>query len=453
METSTELEKWLSKSEFLSRNDTAEDSWNPGFEIDRQVIVAQIGKFYHKVFLRPDDFVQRFYHQVYQLPIEDWHYHEQIDLYEGFCLIDIDIELRFQATLNYAQRNVEHLDRINQHIKQQFKHLLTDIVHQQIQQLGHGNWVEQGLLPVERQIAREVNEQLMVQNILPRAICKLKVRFDEFPNIHPGRDNVYLHVLKKNYQNIEQKNQTYFRQRALLKEQKLQHKQQQLEMLYQFADVERQKRAIEAENKLILLKDKEMQLAEELVIKKRLAAEKNRYKNELTEMELHGEMEIRQKQKARKRALEKQDLEENLKHQMELEALKQQAEIEKRTKQQEFQSLLHEKKTQAEIERYEKQQETWREAKLRIRKQQLAVEKKQKQLEEEAVEYFKKQQIEEQQKYPVMPFQKIEKFIGEDRSQDKAEMMRNEIELAVLEKQRLELELAIQEAKKNQLAE
>nr|WP_305907506.1 hypothetical protein [Methylomarinum sp. Ch1-1]MDP4520266.1 hypothetical protein [Methylomarinum sp. Ch1-1] len=50
-----------------------------------------------------------------------------------------------------------------------------------------------------------------------------------------------------------------------------------------------------------------------------------------------------------------------------------------------------------------------------------------------------------------MPFQKLEKFEDGDKMKRKSEALRNEIELSLLEKQRLELEMAIKEAQKNSM--
>ncbi len=450
-ETGTELEKWLAQSEWLPlQNDIrGDESWDPGFEIDRQVVVTQVGKVYQKVFLRPDNFVKRFYHQVFRLPVEDWQYQEEIDLFEGFCHVSVNIELRFQATLAYAQRNIEHLDSINHAIKRQIKTLLVDIVHQHLQQLGDGVWVEHGLQPIERKMATEINERLMMQHILPRAICHLQVRFDEFPGIQPGKDNVFLHVLKKNYQNREEKNRAFFQQKNRLHEQRLAHKRQQLEKVRQYAEIEREKRAIEAEMELLLLNEKEKKLADKLELKKKIHAEKARHKQALKELEIEYEVRLKQKQKTEKRQAESQDLAEALAHQAELMEKRQQAELDRQDRQQHYKALLHEKKVQAEIERYEKQQQTWREAKLRVHQEQLMLKQREKEIEAEVEEEFRRLQKLEQEKHIVMPFQKLDKFIGEDLSRQRTEALKEEAKLAVLEKQRLELDLAIEEAKKN----
>jgi hypothetical protein len=383
-ETGTELEEWLTQSEWLAPHNEKPESefWNPGFEIDRQVVVIRLGKIYQRVYLRPDNFVKRFYHQVYSLPIENWQYQEEIDLFEGFCHVNVDIELRFQATLAFARRNIDTLDSINHTIKRQIKTLLVDIVHLHLQQLGDGIWVEQGLSDFEKQMAQDINERLMMQHILPRAICHLTVRFEDFPNLQPGKDNVFLHVLKKNYQNQEEKNRAYFLQKTRLHEQRLMYKRQQLEKVRQYAEIEREKRAIELEKALLLLKEKEKKLADKLALKQKIHAEKARHKQALKELEIEYQVQLKQKLKTAERQAEIQDQDEVLAHQAALMEKRQQAELDRQERLQHYKSLLHEKKVQAEIERYEKQQKTWHEARLRVRQKQLLLAQREKEIEQ-----------------------------------------------------------------------
>ncbi len=449
----TELETWLAQGEWLSPQNDKQDSsyWDPGFEIDRQVVVIRLGNIYQRVFLRPDNFVKRFYHQVYSLPVENWQYQEEIDLFEGFCHVDVNIELRFQATLRFAQRNLETIDSINHTIKRQLKTLLVDIVHQHLQQLNDGVWVERGLADVEKKMATDINERLMMQHILPRAICHLTARFEEFPNIQPGKDNVFLHVLKKNYQNQEEKNRAHFQQKNRLHEQRLLYKRQQLEKVRQYASIECEKRAIEAESELLQLKDKEKRLADRLALKKKIHAEKTRHKQALKALEIECRIQLKQKQKSEMRKAERQDLDEALAHQTALMEKRQQAELDRQDKQQRYKSLLHEKKVQADIERYEKQQENWRNARLRVHQEQLSLKQQEKAIEAEVEAELKRLQKREQENQIAMPFHELEKFVTDDLSKQRTEALKAEARLAVLEKQRLAVELAIEEAKKEQV--
>jgi hypothetical protein len=248
--------------------------------------------------------------------------------------------------------------------------------------LGDGIWVEQGLSDLEKQMAQDINERLMMQHILPRAICHLTVRFEDFPNLQPGKDNVFLHVLKKNYQNQEEKNRAYFLQKTRLHEQRLMYKRQQLEKVRQYAEIEREKRAIELEKALLLLKEKEKKLADKLALKQKIHAEKARHKQALKELEIEYQVQLKQKLKTAERQAEIQDQDEVLAHQAALMEKRQQAELDRQERLQHYKSLLHEKKVQAEIERYEKQQKTWHEARLRVRQKQLLLAQREKEIEQ-----------------------------------------------------------------------
>jgi hypothetical protein len=444
--TLSELEKWLLNSNLVPSESQNNQTWEAGFDADRQVVRAKLGNFYQKLFLRPDVFVKRFYHELFPLPIEEWHYQESLELYEGFCTLKVDVELRFQATLEFAQRNDEALPDINEHIKNLFKGLIADLIHQQLQQLSDGQWVHTGLTAMQQQISLAICEMLMVQDVQSQAICSLQAEFQEFPNIKTGKDNVYLHVLKQSYEVTEKKSQAFFEQQLELKEQKITQKQQNLEYFRQLAMIERERKAQEADNRLLVLQDQEQQLRSQLEVETRIHIEKIRHQQELKQIEMNAELQAQNEMKALRRQSESQQLAAQLAHQAELEEQKAAAEIARREKQQQYQSRMMKEKTLAEVSRYEKQQETWREAKLRIHEQQLELKKRQKILETEAEEELTRQEQKIQQNPIVMPFQKLEKFEDRDKARRKSEALRNEIELNLLEKQRLDLEMAINAA-------
>lgn len=447
----SELERWLSGGELMTPSNNLED-WEPGFDVDRQVVRTRVGGVYQKLFLRPDVFTKRFYHEVFPLSVDEWRYQETLELFDGFCLVDVDLELHFQATLKFVQRNAEALPDINSHIKLTFQRMLTDIIHKEVRTLHEGNWVRNGLTDIENKIAVRICELLMVQNIQSQALCRLRAEFQEFPEVQPGKDNVYLHVLKQSHEINEQKKQTHFEQHQAIKEMKLQQKQQDIEQLQKYAEIERQKRLQQAEQKLILLQDEERALSAQLTIEKRIEIEKIRHRQQLKEMEQEAELQSRQRIAKLEREAERLDLQESLEHQAELERQRIQADLEKRQKQQLHQAQVQYNKTQLDVENYEKQQEAWRDAKLRIHKQQLALKKRQKELESQAEEEYKRKG-EEDSNPIVMPFQKLDKSEAAEKARRRSAALRNEIELSVLEKQRLELDEAIKAAEQNRMIE
>ena len=85
MNTKTEIDSWLVAIE-PENEITNIEVWEPGFEANRQIVQSKLGP-YSKFFLRPENFIKRFYHTIYPLPIEEWQSIEQIKLYDGFCTI------------------------------------------------------------------------------------------------------------------------------------------------------------------------------------------------------------------------------------------------------------------------------------------------------------------------------------------------------------------------------
>jgi hypothetical protein len=334
--SANELNKWLATIDPAAPDN---DSWEAGFDADRQLVSIKLGPF-SKLYLRPEKFVKRFYHQVYPLNIEDWQYSKQLKLYDDFCSLTIELQIRFQATLKYVQKHSELVGTINDHIKQTYLGVLDDVINEELQALNNSNWVQTGLAVLEKKIALSINELLMVQAIQSQTICHMTASFAEFPDVQWGREQVYLQVLKKTFEITEQKNKELFLQQQALEQEALAEKIQQLEHLQQAADVERQIQAQQAENEHLLLEDKEGQLVKQQLIEKRIHAEQIKHEHELKEIAFEAELLAQEKQKAKQRLLESRDLIAQLAHQAEQE----------------------DKMTLAQIQRHEQQQKRLREA-------------------------------------------------------------------------------------------
>ncbi len=447
-----ELAQWLT-SGGLTDTQANLGEWEPGFDVDRQVVCSKLAGIYQKIFLRPNEFIQRFYHQVFPLPIDEWFFQEQIDLFDGFCQIDVQLDLRFQATLTFVQRNPDKLPDINTYIKSTFQKLISDIVYKEIHLLNDGKWVKQGLLDIEQKIALSICEMLMVQNVQSQATCKLAAYFKEFSNIKPGKDSVYLTVLKQSHELTEQKNRSLFQQQSLLKTQKLEQKKEQLVHLKALATIERSKRAQEAEERLKLLQDEEQFLTAELDTEKRIHQKRVQHQQVLRELEAEAELETRKKIHQQEHLQEIKQRAEKRAYEVEQEKQRILADSKRREEQLLHQAKVQDEKTQAEIERYERQQKAWQEAKMRIHQQQLDLTKRQKQLEDDLeAELTRIEKETKKQQELTLPFQKLKTFEEmTDRSPKirKSDRLRQEIELSLLERQRLELEQAINEAHSN----
>ncbi len=443
-----EIAQWLA-SGGLSQQAPSLDEWAPGFDVDRQIVCSKIAGLYQKIFLRPDIFHKRFYHSVFALPIDEWHFNDQLDLFDGFCQISVSLDLRFQATLTYVQRNPEQLPDINAHIKSTFQQYIYDCIYKQIHLLNDGKWVQQGLFEVEKNIALGICEMLMVQNVQSQATCKLAPYFKEFSNIKPGKDCVYLSVLKQSHVLTGQKNQSLFEQQAILKQQKIEQKKEQLIYLQHLADIERQKRAQQAAERLELLQDEEQVLNKELAIEKRIHVKRVKHQQELRELEAEAQLETQKKIQGREYEQGILQREQKRAYEVEVEKQRIMADRQRREDQLIHQAKIQDEKTQAEIQRYEKQQKAWQEARLRNHQQQMELKKRQKLLEDNLEEELLKLEREAREENGlVLPFQKLKSFEEmTDRSKiKKSESLRHEIELSMLERQRLELEQAIHDA-------
>ena len=208
MNTNTEIDSWLVAIEPESEiaND---DIWEPGFEVDRQIVQSKLGPF-TKFFLRPTHFIKRFYHTVYPIPIEEWHSIEEVILYDGFCTIKMSLDIRFQATYSYALSNIEILSELNEHIKNAYQELAIDIVNKELLNLSDGAWVQEGLDPVEKKICSAISEMLILQNIQSQVMCRLKPEFKDFPNTKFAKENVFLVYLKKALNLMKKKRMSCF---------------------------------------------------------------------------------------------------------------------------------------------------------------------------------------------------------------------------------------------------
>lgn len=338
-DSNTELDAWLAGEDLFGNYEMLPDTWVASFDADRQLVETRLGPF-NRLFLRPAKFSKRFYHQIHPLRIESWPYRRQLKLFDDFCTMDIALDLRFQATLEYARRNAEVLEAINQHIQALYAGVIEDKINQELSNLADGSWVQNGLANHEKRIAISVCEVLTQQHIQAEAICQMSVTFMDFPEVQLGRDSVYLYVLKKTFEVNEQKHREHLRQQRLAEQQALQAKQQELEHLKQLAEMQRLIQLQEAEAQIQLLLDKEQLLARQREVEKRIHAEQVGHEQNLKTISFETELEVQQQLDAKQRLNELDQLEELLAHQ----------------------TLVEERKTLAEIKRRRLIQQHWQQA-------------------------------------------------------------------------------------------
>lgn len=432
------VDNWLLQhfSELTTKPD--KNVWEPGFDAERRIVIADY-RLLTKVFERPKIFTPRFYHSIYPIPIDEWYLTNQTSLYDGFCSISVQITIRFQATIEYAQANIENIADINDHIKTSYKGLVMDTIEKELNRLNDGEWIQKGLADVEQRMATNINEDLMVNNIQCRTFCTLKARFKELTIDNTLNDRftktpIYLSILQKNFEFREKQNQELFRQQQALAEEQLLQKRKQVEQHDHDLAIERQQKLIEAESEKKLLLEKENYQAEQLKIKTRLQAEQIKHKHLLHKMSYEAKL---RDQKTRR--INQIQLDEEI-HAKKLEQNMRQKEIE----------------LAAEIEEFKKQHTSWNEAKLRLQEEKTEQERLSLQREQEAL--IRAEELAQtgfQEKQAQLQLAKIEhetslnhaKLAAQLKEQEERyqaskqteEYLRREIELLVLEKQRAEL--------------
>jgi len=429
------LDAWLAGEN--SAFDSDQLFWDPGFDPERRVVVSSLGP-YHKLFERPQHFIPRFFHRVYALPIDDWHLTTKTRLYSGFCSMTAELQLHFQPTLNYVERNIDALPEVNQQIKTSYESVIKDIVNAELSHLKDGLWVQTGLGEMERKIESVINETLILKHVQCRTICALTPVFEELTDEEKldGRftqEAIYLNVMQRNYEFREKQTQELFRQEKELELLRLEHKQKLLETINQEDEIQRQKQALEAETIKRRLEEQEAQRKEQHAIETRLHVEKTKHETHLKEIELAAEIQ----------------------YQKEMQIRQQQLELQKQAQQLEHARLLKELQRDAETREYEKERIQWlqgKEQEQRLKQLELEAE-----LKEQEIHQLERQKIQEKMEAEKIEHQnrihqmQLEAEIKElelraEATKNKDEYLRREIEWLVLDKQRAELTRSIRVA-------
>jgi hypothetical protein len=429
------LDAWLTGE--IAAVDSDQLFWDPGFDAERSVVVSKLGP-YHKLFERPQSFIPRFFHRVFPLPIDDWLLATKTRLYGGFCTMTADLQIHFQPTLKYVERNMDALPEVNRQIKTSYESVIRDILNAELSHLKDGKWVQTGLTEMERQIESVINEALILKHIQCRAICALTPVFEELTNDEKldGRftqESIYLNIMQKNFEFREKQSQELFRQEEELESQRLEHRQKLLETINQEDKIGRQKQALEAEIIKRRLEEQEAQRIEQQAIETRLHVEKTNHETHLKEIDLAAEIQYQKEQLIRQ----------------------QQLELQNRAQQLEHDRLLKELQRDAETREYEQQRIQWQQGKeqeQRLKQLELEAE-----LKEQEIHQLERQKIQERMEAEKIEHQnrihqmQLEAEIKElelraEATKNKDEYLRREIEWLVLDKQRAELSRSIREA-------
>lgn len=433
------LEQWLAGGALTFNDEQPEDIWEPGFEAGRRIVVAQLGPYF-KLYKRPEKFVKRFYHRVFELPVFDWKLSHEVSLYGGFCKIDAVVDIRLQATYKYAKANVDVLADVNRHITANFESLIYDLIDNELHRLNDGEWIKTGLQQVEKNLNTAINELMLLKNIQCRALSTLQPEFAD-PESQVALDakfvheSIYINVVQKNFEFKEKQQHELLRQQQ--EEEKIALQQLNLE-----EELERKRQSQEAENERLRLLEKEQQQNEQHKIEKRMHTESTRHVIQLRELAAEAELQAEEDQLLRKQKMEQKLLSQKMAHE----------------------NRIKEKKLLDEIREAEKRELQWNKSKQRLHDEKLDLEKqlKQKELEMELdveemrrIEELKRQERLERERLQMdnrMKDLQLEADVTEqkkrfDATNRSADYLRREIELLVLERQRAELNLAIKKAK------
>jgi len=459
------LDAWLSGEHNESLNN--HEFWDPGFDAERRVVVSHLGPFY-RLFERPENFIPRFYHRIYSLPITDWQLSIKTRLYDGFCTITTDLNIYFQATLQYAEKSQDTLSEINRQIKTRYECLIKDTVTAELSQLKDGLWVQTGLTEMERTIESVLNETLISKHIQCRVMCTLTPTFlaltdEEQLNGRFTQEAIYLNVMQKNFEFREKQSLELFRQEQELEAIRLAQQKKQLESIYQDDEIQRQKQAMEAEVIKRRLEEQTTQHIEQQQIKTRLHQQNIVHDTQLREIELAAEIQF-QEDKLNRLHVEKTKHEHQLREielaaeiqfQKDQQKQLQQLELEKQLLQFDHDRILKDRKKEQEAKEYVQQHQDWLAEK--DQEQQL------KQLELDAeLKTIESQQLKRQKLQEKLEADKIlhqnrvhlmqleaeakERELHAEAIKSKDEYLRKEIEFLVLDRQRSELSKSIRNA-------
>ena len=309
----------------MAEGDADDSVWEAGFEGDRAVVVSRFG-LGRRAFPRPRHFVRRFFHDVYELPIEDWALPiPDRELLPG-CWVETTVELRFQPTFRYACEDPRRLPNLGSHIRANFQTLLTDTVEEELKALENPAWLTEGCGIIERRIITAVQETLALRDIQSRARCVVKVDVDSLIRASldsPTEDVRYRslrnELLRRRTELMEAERQQQAEAERRERERQLAAEQEALELARQEDELRRAARARELEALKAEIAAEEQRQAEQRLSEARQREEQLRTEAHLRDLERDIDLKD---QDRRSRMVE--DTEDRLKREIELLALERQ---------------------------------------------------------------------------------------------------------------------------------
>jgi len=307
-------------------DDTFEDAtWEAGFEGDRAVVVSRLG-FVRRVFPRPQRYSRRFFHDVYELPIEEWTLPiPSRELLPG-CFVETSVELRFQPTFRYASQDLTRLPALGTHIRTSFLTLLTDIVEEELKSLENPVWLTDGCHAIERRIVSAIQETLALRDIQSRVRCTVKVDLEGLIGASldaPAEDVRYRalrnELLRRRNELLEAESQRQLELEQRERERRLAAEHEALELARKEAELRQAARERELEDLRAEIAAEERRQAEQRLSEARQREEQLRTEAHLRDLERDIDLKDQDR-----RARMVEDTEDRLKREIELLALERQ---------------------------------------------------------------------------------------------------------------------------------
>lgn len=299
--------------------------WESGFEGDRRIVLSRLGP-YRRLFARPAHFQPRFFHETFELRIEDWRIPLESFRLGALCTVRAQLTVRFQPTLKYAREHLDHIDDLGSYIRGTYKSLLQDAAEQEFRELERAPKLESDLSEIEQRVEDVVHELLALRNIQSRARCQLETTFVDPDQIDPhtaqtgGRnDAIYIELLQRKRAVAERLVREQHAQEVKEIQLKLAHQQQLLELARQETELLRARRQQEQERIRAELVVEETRTTEHHDSEVRQREERIRHEARMREMELEADLA----EKTR-RAGALDDVETHLKREIELLAMERQ---------------------------------------------------------------------------------------------------------------------------------
>ena len=279
---------------------TADDTqWIAGFEGDRRVVFAKLGP-YQRLFARPRHYVKRFHHRVHELVIEDWELPLETPPLGNLCTVKAKLAIRLQPTLAFAREQVEHLDHLGEHIRQQYRCLLKDAAEAELRSLESVDWLESGHAALERRIETLIHELLAIRDIQSRCRCRIEATFaeidterldEDIASADPARQGIALQILKRRRDTLERA--AHERHEELMLEQRLdlEQKRKWLELLREETALLHEQQLEQVRQAREALLGDETREIEKIESEIRLKRERLRLEAELKHVELEARLE------------------------------------------------------------------------------------------------------------------------------------------------------------------